>query len=676
MIGQSLGADFHNSRFTVWAPEASSVEVCLLAAGESSAKQPVKPYWDIDGRSIPARIVPLEPAGAGYWTAELGNMQAGQDYYYRLNGTDLLPDPCSHFQAYGIEGPSRVVDHSYPWQDDGWKMIPLEEMITYEIHTGTFTDRGTFDGIEEKLDYLGKLGVTAVELMPVAQFPGKRNWGYDGVFPFAVQNSYGGPEGLKHLVDTCHGKGFAVVLDVVYNHLGPEGNVLIRCAPYFTDRYRTPWGHAVNFDGPFSDEVRHYFIRNALYWLDSYHIDALRLDAVHAIYDFSAYPFLTELSDAVADYSNRRRRRCYLIGESDLNDPAVIRPRELCGYGLDAQWSDDFHHSIHALLTGEDSGYYADFGSPKDLADSYSEAYVYARRYSAYREKKHGDRADDRPGRQFFICIQNHDQIGNRMFGERLSSLVSYDEQKLAALALLFAPYPPVLFMGQEYGETSPFLYFIDHLDPGLVRAVREGRKEEFRAFSWMGEPPDPKSPDTCRSSTLKWNSLQEEKHKKMHELYSSLLRLRKETPAWAALDRRCMEVRIAATKLLLVRRWNRIRFDGPSAAGPLSGRGMGSEALALFNFGGPVSIPEKELFPGNGGAASPAGGEKPVSKMKKAVDTAEEYWLGEGSLLPETIDTGGAAGSRSADGALLEISGRSGAIYLSQGTGSRGQHG
>jgi maltooligosyltrehalose trehalohydrolase len=397
-------------RFSVWAPLVERVELKLTS--------PVR------------RLIPLTQDEQGYWQGEVEGIPPGPvDYLYRLHtaaGVVERPDPASRCQPYGVHGPSRVVDPHFDWQDQGWKGIPLSQWILYELHVGTFTPEGTFAAIIPRLPQLVELGVNVLELMPVAQFPGERNWGYDGVYPYAVQTSYGGAAGLKALVNACHQQGLAVVLDVVYNHLGPEGNYLGDFGPYFADKYRTPWGKAMNFDGPYSDGVREFFLQNAEYWLEEFHLDGLRLDAVHAIYDFSAYPFLQELAERVDALEARTGWPRVLVAESDLNDVRLITPRKQGGYGLDAQWCDDFHHSVHTLLTGEKTGYYQDFGQLEHLAKAYRESYVYSGQYSRYRARRHGNSAVSRPGSQFVICIQNHDQVGNRMLGERLSQLTSF----------------------------------------------------------------------------------------------------------------------------------------------------------------------------------------------------------------------------------------------------------
>jgi maltooligosyltrehalose trehalohydrolase len=370
----------------------------------------------------------------------------------------------------------------------------LKDYVIYELHTGTFTREGTFTAAIAQLDRVVDLGITAVELMPVAQFPGTRNWGYDGVLPFAVQNSYGGPQGLRAFIDACHERGLSVVLDVVYNHLGPEGNYLREFGPYFSDVYRTPWGEAINFDGPDSDPVRHYFIENALMWLDDYGVDALRLDAVQAILDCSPFPFLAELAAKVKEVARARDRDLFLIAETDTNDPKLIVPADKGGIGLDAVWADDLHHALHLRLTGETRGYYVDYQTPQTLADALASGFAYTGQYSQFRRRLHGAPPWGIEPEQFVVAAQTHDQVGNRMLGERLSQLTSYSGLKLAAALVLLSSHVPLLFMGEEYGETRPFLYFVSHSDPQLVEAVRRGRKQEFAGFGWNEEPPDPQA--------------------------------------------------------------------------------------------------------------------------------------------------------------------------------------
>jgi maltooligosyltrehalose trehalohydrolase len=446
-----------------------------------------------------------------------------------------------------------VVDPAkFVWSDSRWRGAALDEYIIYELHVGTFTPPGTFDGVISRLDYLVELGITAVELMPVAQFPGERNWGYDGTFPFAPQNSYGGPDGLKRLVDACHSCGLAVILDVVYNHLGPEGNYLHAFGPYFTDRYRTPWGDALNFDGPDSDAVRDYFISNALHWISEYHIDALRLDAVHGIYDFSARHILQELAEAVHMEGIELGRKVYVIAESDLNDVRMINPAEAGGYALDAQWNDDFHHALLALLTGERAGYYSDFGTFSDLVKSFNEGFVLTGNYSSFRKRRHGcSSANIKPG-QFVSFSQNHDQVGNRMLGERLGEYLSIPQLKLAAATVLLSPYLPLLFMGEEYAESAPFPYFVSHGDADLVEGVRRGRLEEFAAFCNQGTPPDPQAEATFLSAKMDQEQRFLGEQRVLFNFYRELIRLRKECAPLASLSREGMKVIASEDELML----------------------------------------------------------------------------------------------------------------------------
>jgi maltooligosyltrehalose trehalohydrolase len=508
-------------RFRVWAPTATSVEVELVDAG--AMKIPLHR----DGQYFQG-LVPAAP---------------GDRYWYWLDGTVRRPDPASRSQPDGVHGPSQVIDPTFAWSDSDWRGTALEECIFYELHVGTFTPHGTFDGVISRLDYLCELGITVVELMPVAQFPGKRNWGYDGTYPFAPQNSYGGPDGLKRLVDACHSRGLAVILDVVYNHLGPEGNYLHGFGPYFTDRYRTPWGDAVNFDGPDSDPVRHYFISNALYWITEYHIDALRLDAIHGIYDFSALHILQELAEAVHRQGAALGRRVHIIAESDLNDVRVINPPESGGYGLDAQWNDDFHHALRALLTDDLAGYYGDFGLFSHLVKGFREGFILSGGYSVYRRRRHGSSSINHPPCQLVVFSQNHDQVGNRIRGERPSEHLTVQQLMLAAATVLLSPFVPLLFMGEEYAESAPFPYFVSHGDVKLVDTIRRGRLEEFAAFGNQASPPDPQAEETFISAKLD----QEQRHRGDHcvifDFYRELIRLRKECAPFARHSREDMQV-------------------------------------------------------------------------------------------------------------------------------------
>ncbi|HET7428271.1 MAG TPA: malto-oligosyltrehalose trehalohydrolase [Gaiellales bacterium] len=518
--------------FSVWAPLAQAVELELDGARTS-----------------------LEPLGEG-WYGAVEEAGPGARYGFALDGGELLPDPASAWQPDGVHGLSAVASERHGWSDGAWRGMPLEQLVFYELHVGTFTDEGTFDAVVPRLPELAELGVTALELMPVAEFPGGRNWGYDGVFPYAAQSTYGGPEGLMRLVDAAHAAGIAVCLDVVYNHLGPEGNVLGRFGPYFTDRYRTPWGQAVNVDGPDSDAVRGYLVGNALRWFETFHVDALRLDAVHAIADQSAVPFLAELADATAELEERLGRPLHLIAESDLNDPRTITPRAAGGLGMNAQWSDDFHHALHRLLTGERQGYYADFGDPGALAKALRDGFVVDGQRSGYRRRRHGASARGLPGKRFVVYSQNHDQVGNRMAGDRLIETAGEDAARVAAVAVLTAPFLPLLFMGEEHAERRSFPYFVSHTDPELVEAVRTGRAEEFSGFDWGGEPPDPQGEQTFASARLDWGCRDRPEGAAMLELYRTLLRLRRTRPALRELDTARVETTVLPGTTW-VRRWS-----------------------------------------------------------------------------------------------------------------------
>ena len=522
-----FGADLEQdgtARFRVWAPRAEKAQLTLR---------------DRDSR----KTVPMERNGDGFFSASARGWRPGSLYTFLLDGKKERSDPASRFQPEGVHGPSCLVDPSrFEWRDEKWKGLPAEDLIFYEAHIGTFTPEGTFESAIAKLPYLKKLGVTCLEIMPVAQFPGARNWGYDGVCLYAAQNTYGGPGGLKKLVDACHAEGLAVCLDVVYNHLGPEGNYLADFGPYFTDRYRTPWGPAVNYDGPGSDRVRDFVIQNALYWVHEYHVDALRLDAVHGIYDFGARHILEELNGAVQAGARGLGRSVAVIAESDMNDARLLRPPKQGGYGLRAQWSDDFHHALHVSLTRETGGYYRDFTGPADWAKALRDTFVYDGRHSSYRDRRHGNNARDLPGDRFVVCIQNHDQVGNRAFGDRLSTMTDFSGQKLAAAALLLSPFLPLLFMGQEYGEKNPFQYFVSHSDPDLVEEVRRGRKNEFLSFGWK-DIPDPKSEETFERSRLDWTLPGTREHRKILALHRDLIALRKSLRYSGRMDKRSFRV-------------------------------------------------------------------------------------------------------------------------------------
>jgi maltooligosyltrehalose trehalohydrolase len=498
----------------VWAPARKSVELSLSSGSDSAVK-----------------LIPMERDSSGYFRAVVDGVESGGRYSYRLDHGDARPDPASRFQPDGVHGPSQLIDLStFRWTDQAWKGAALSDTVVYELHVGTYTREGTFAALIPHLDRLADLGVTTIELMPISQFPGGRNWGYDGVFPSAVQNSCGSPADLQKFIDAAHAKKLAVCLDVVYNHLGPEGNYLDEYGPYFTDFYRTPWGSALNFDGRQSDHVRHFFIQNALYWLEKFHFDALRLDAVHSIYDASANPFLAELSNEVRALSKRVGREIVLIAESDLNDARTALPTgpEAEGLGMHGQWSDDFHHSLHALITKETSGYYQDFGTIHHLAKTISNGWYYDGVYAPHRERRHGNSPLRLSPEQFVVCIQNHDQVGNRALGDRISNLTGFEGLKLVAGVTLLSPFTPMLFMGEEYGETAPFQYFISHGDPGLIEAVRKGRQSEFSHFGWKGTIPDPQAESTFERSRLDHSLASKEPHRTLWLFYKTLLEYRR----------------------------------------------------------------------------------------------------------------------------------------------------
>jgi maltooligosyltrehalose trehalohydrolase len=507
-----LGDD--RTAFAVWAPHADRVEVVL------------------DG---PGSTVELSPRGAGMHTGELRDVGPGTRYRYRLHRAGQEPvdraDPASRWQPEGVHGPSAIDDPgAFTWTDAGFAAPPLHRQVLYELHVGTFSTSGDFDGVVSHLDDLVELGVTTIELLPVWQFPGARNWGYDGVLPSAAHDSYGGPAGLRRLVDAAHAHGIAVVLDVVYNHIGPEGNHLADFGPYFTDRHGTPWGPALNTDGPGSDAVRRWVVEDAVRWVRDFHIDGFRLDAVHGIVDQSAVHLLEELASAVHTAGADVGRPVHVIAESDLCDPRLLRSRDAGGYGLDAQWGDDFHHAVHVALTGERDGYYVDHRGLVDLQLQLRDRYVHAGRYSSFRERTVGRPARDVPYDRFVVCVQNHDQVGNRMLGERLTALTDLEGLKLAAATLLTSPFVPMLFMGEEHAEPAPFQYFVSHTDPALIDAVRTGRREEFAYFADQGEAPDPQDPATFERSRVDHDLKRAGgDHAVVYALYRELIRLRRE---------------------------------------------------------------------------------------------------------------------------------------------------
>ncbi|HKY03337.1 MAG TPA: malto-oligosyltrehalose trehalohydrolase [Blastocatellia bacterium] len=577
--------------FVVWSPVADSLAVRVVSPGSD-------PESD---------IVPMVRDEYGYWRATVEAIEPGARYLYRLNDSTDRPDPASHYQPEGVHASSAVVDHdAFAWRDGEWEGVALEQMITYELHVGAFTPEGTFDAVIERLVEVKELGVNAIEIMPVAQFPGERNWGYDGAYPYAVQASYGGPDGLKRLVAACHKQGLAVILDVVYNHLGPEGNYAGEFGPVYTDKYKSPWGSALNFDDHHSDGVRNHFIENAVYWFRDFHIDALRLDATQAIFDTGAKHFLAELSEAVESFAREDGRKRYLIAESDTDDVRVITGVARSGFGMDALWNDDFHHSLHARLTGERGGYYSAFGKLEHLAKAFSDGFVYGWEYNPYRKRRFGSPSKEYPAHHFVVCAQNHDQIGNRMLGERLASLVGFEAAKLAAASVLVSPYPPLLFMGEEYAEQAPFLFFVSYEDAPLVEAVREGRKREFEEFQHEGEVPDPQSPETFQASKLNWQLRSTARHKAMLDFYKRLIEIRKEGLNF---EKTGLGARAVSDQLLI-----------------LEGRCKnGNHTFCVMNFDNTdIEVSGEYLS---------------VGRWVKVIDSTDEVWSGPGSSLPRLLE-------------------------------------
>lgn len=487
-------------------------------------------------------IFPMTRDENGWWSGgnasspDVSATEASQppcDYGFILDGDGPFPDPRSPSQPDGVHKLSRLVDQNqFQWTDKKWQPPPLSSALFYELHIGTFTPAGTFLSAIEKLDHLVALGVTHVELMPVVEFSGERGWGYDGVDLFAPHHTYGAPDDLKRLVDACHARGLAVILDVVYNHLGPSGNYLAKFAPYFTKKFSTFWGEGINFDGAESDEVRRFFCDNALMWLRDFHFDGLRLDAVHGIVDMSATHILEQLELEVEQLSAELGRDLVLIPESDLNDPRLLWPRERGGFQLDAQWSDDFHHALHAVLTGESSGYYSDFGNLDDLAKALRQAFVYDGKFSKHRRQKHGREPAGLSGHRFLGYLQNHDQVGNRAKGERSSQLMSLGKLKIGTALVLTSPFLPLLFQGEEWGASTPFYYFTDYQEPQLANAVREGRCREFAAFGWKPEETaDPQARETFEQSKLSWPEIARAPHAEILDWHKQLIRLRRSEP-------------------------------------------------------------------------------------------------------------------------------------------------
>jgi maltooligosyltrehalose trehalohydrolase len=586
----SLGAIYlgeGRTRFLVWAPAAEQVQVRLVSPRED--------------------LFPLQRGDRGYFFDVISGVEPGARYFYRLNNREDFPDPASRYQPQGVHGPSQVINEHFAWNDGHWCGLSLRDYIVYELHVGTFTPEGTFEAVIPHLDELKDLGITAIEIMPVAQFPGGRNWGYDGVFPFAVQNTYGGPDGLKKLVDACHQRDLAVVLDVVFNHVGPEGDYLAKYGPYFTHRYQTPWGPALNSYGPGSDDVRRFFIENAMYWFFELHVDALRLDALDTIIDLSPRPFIAELSDTIHKLQEMRNRKFYLMAESDLNDVRFFREPEAGGYGLDVHWCDDFHHALHTLLTGEQSSYYIDYGRLVQIAKAFREGFIYTWDYSPYRDHRRGSSSRDIAPERLLVFSQNHDQVGNRPGGERLTHLVSFEALKLAAASVLLSPFTPLLFMGEEYGETARFVYFVSHSDEELKAAVCHGRQREHECDGWNCESLNPCEEETFVNAKLNRHLRREGQHKTLYDFYRALIALRKELGLTVDLGRQQREVLDYEKERIL---WVRMIWET-------------SEALAVFSFSNGAHTVE---FPW------------PAGDWEKKLDSADSRWGGPGTQALETI--------------------------------------
>ena len=556
-------------RFRVWAPHAQR-SVDLVLVGDTS--------------------LPMEAVGDGNWEVEHDAGPATR-YAFSLDGGPPLADPRALRLPEGPEGPAEVVDlDDFTWTDTAWRGTPLPGAVIYEMHVGTFTSAGTLDAAIDRLDHLVELGVDLVEIMPVATFPGRYGWGYDGVGLFAVHEPYGGPDALRRFVDACHARNLGVCLDVVYNHLGPSGNHLSEFGPYFTDRYGTPWGAALNLDDADSDPVRQFVIDNATMWLRDFHIDGLRLDAVHALYDERAVTLLEELSVEINALSTSLGRPLWLIAESDRNDPLTVTPREAGGLGLHAQWADDVHHALHVLLTGERQGYYADFAEPGALEKVLGGVFLHDGTYSSFRRRTHG-RPVDRSrtlGWRFVVSLQTHDQVGNRATGDRLSAHLSPGLLACGAALLLTGPGTPMLFMGEEWGASTPWQYFSDHTDPGIAEAVRRGRRDEFAAHGWdRADVPDPQADRTAERSRLSWEETGSPPHADLLEWYTRLIRLRREHPDLGdpRLDRVAVVHDVEAGTVVVTRGDHRVvvNLSGESRLVPLpGGDGPRNEALTV----------------------------------------------------------------------------------------------
>lgn len=529
--------------FRIWGPRAKKVQL------------------KCEGQVRPMR----GPDEHGWWSLKVDEAQYGMDYAFLIDDDPTpYPDPRSLWQPEGVHGPSRLYDQgAFQWVDEHWEGPPLAGAVIYELHIGTFSGEGTFDGAIAHLDHLVELGITHVEVMPIADWAGAQGWGYDGVALYAVSESYGGPDGFKRFVDACHARSLAVILDVVYNHFGPVGNYTNKFGPYVTDMHKTPWGDAVNFEDGGSDQVRRFFFENAEMWFRDYHVDGLRLDAVHAFIDRSAVNFMEQLSAEVEQLGATLGRKLALIAESDLNDPKLVRPREAGGYGMDAQWSDDFHHALFTLLHpgNPEMGYYGDFGAMEHLVKALEHVFVYDGVYSRYRQRSHGRPVEGLSAHHFICFVQNHDQVGNRAQGERMEHLVGMDAAKVALGLVLMAPFVPMLFMGEEFAASSPFLYFADHEDVEMAKLVSEGRKRDFAAFGFAEiDVPDPEDRHTFEMSKLKWSEVHEGKHAEMLEWTRALIQMRRSTYALNDGDINHMKVEFDAGKRWLTMQRGEVR--------------------------------------------------------------------------------------------------------------------
>jgi maltooligosyltrehalose trehalohydrolase len=582
-----IGANIHdtNCNFTVWAPNRKTIKLWLPEGNQR---------------------LDMHKLENGYWTVDLENTKSGLLYNYELDNQIIRPDPASYFQPKGVFGPSEVVDHgSFAWTDKSWKGLDFKDLIFYEVHVGTFTKDGTFLAMIEHIKELAELGINAIELMPITQFSGQRNWGYDGVFPFALHNTYGSPNHLKALVNECHSCGVALFVDFVYNHLGPEGNCLNDYAPYFSNDRMTRWGPTINLDGPLSNGVRDYFNENTLHWLRDYHIDGIRLDAVLFMPDNSPTHFLQELNQSVNAYAKQTNKKVYMIAESGYNVPKVLAPTVEEGYGFSAQWLDDFQHALFALITGEKEGYYRLYGTLDDLIETITDAYRFVGGPGDFRRRKPIEDYRWISPNKFVVFSQNHDQVGNRLLGDRLISITDFEAAKLAAGLVLLSPYVPLLFMGEEYGEKSPFFFFADYSEKKLRETISEGRKKEFAEFHWKGQIPNPLAIETFEKSKINWQYRYQDRGKQMLSYYQELIKLRKLSVFQVEDCRKLHFLNINNKVLLLTVEKNK--------------------AVIIANFD---KRPETIDFPLN-------------ESYEKVIDSSEQRLGGPGSNLPDYITAG-----------------------------------